>query len=44
MRGIDEIALSTDDVAGVAGFDRDLVGAARVAEWFGGALLAIGDG
>jgi catechol 2,3-dioxygenase-like lactoylglutathione lyase family enzyme len=44
MRSLGEIALFTDDVDGVAVFYRELVGAAPVAEWPGGALFAIGSG
>ena len=44
MSGIGEIALFTDDVDGVAGFYRGLLGTSPVAEWPGGALFAIGDG
>ena len=43
MRSITEVALFTDDVAGVAAFYRSLVGAGPVAEWPGGALFAAGD-
>ena len=43
MSDVAEIALFTDDVAGVAGFYRSLVGAAPVAEWPGGALFTAGD-
>jgi catechol 2,3-dioxygenase-like lactoylglutathione lyase family enzyme len=42
MSAVGEIALFTDDVAGVAAFYERLVGAAPVAEWAGGALFAIG--
>lgn len=44
MSGIGEIALFTDDVERVSAFYRELVGAAPVAEWPGGALFAIGGG
>jgi catechol 2,3-dioxygenase-like lactoylglutathione lyase family enzyme len=44
VTGIGEVALFTDDVAGVAAFYGALVGAAPVAEWPGGALFAVGDG
>lgn len=44
MRGIGEIALFTEDVATVTGFYREVVGAAPVAEWPGGAIFAFGDG
>ena len=44
MSGIGEIALFTDDVDGVAGFYRRLLGSDPVAEWPGGALFAVGDG
>jgi catechol 2,3-dioxygenase-like lactoylglutathione lyase family enzyme len=44
MKAIDELALFTDDVPSVAAFYRELVGAAPVAEWPGGALFAIGEG
>ena len=43
MSDVAEIALFTDDVAGVAAFYRSLVGAGPVAEWPGGALFAAGD-
>jgi catechol 2,3-dioxygenase-like lactoylglutathione lyase family enzyme len=43
MKGLTEVALFTDDVAGAAVFYRALVGAAPVAEWPGGALFAAGD-
>lgn len=43
MKGIGEIALFTDDVAAVCGFYRDVVGAAPVAEWPGGAIFALGE-
>jgi catechol 2,3-dioxygenase-like lactoylglutathione lyase family enzyme len=42
--GIGEIALFTDDVAGVATFYGRLLGAEPVAEWAGGALFAVGTG
>ena len=41
MSEIAEVALFTDDVAGVSAFYRELVGA-PVAEWPGGALFAAG--
>jgi catechol 2,3-dioxygenase-like lactoylglutathione lyase family enzyme len=44
MKGIAEIALFTDDVAGVSAFYRGLVGASPVAAWPGGALFAVGHG
>jgi catechol 2,3-dioxygenase-like lactoylglutathione lyase family enzyme len=44
MKALAEIALFTDDVAGVCAFYRTLVGAAPVAEWPGGAIFGIGDG
>lgn len=44
MNAIDEIALFTDDVDGVAAFYRALAGAAPVSEWPGGALFSIGAG
>lgn len=44
MTGIGEIALFTDDVEGVAGFYRALLGSGPVAEWPGGALFAVGKG
>lgn len=44
MTTLGEIALFTDDVPSVAAFYRDVVGAAPVAEWPGGALFAVGEG
>jgi catechol 2,3-dioxygenase-like lactoylglutathione lyase family enzyme len=44
MTGIAEIALFTDDVAGVSAFYRGVLGAAPVAEWPGGMLFALGEG
>jgi catechol 2,3-dioxygenase-like lactoylglutathione lyase family enzyme len=38
-----ELALFTDDVAGVSAFYRSLVGSAPIAEWPGGALFAAGN-
>lgn len=43
MSDIGEIALFTDDVAGVASFSRRLLAADPVAEWPGGALFAVGE-
>jgi catechol 2,3-dioxygenase-like lactoylglutathione lyase family enzyme len=42
MTGVTEIALFTDDVTSVSAFYRDLVGAAPVAEWPGGAIFSAG--
>jgi catechol 2,3-dioxygenase-like lactoylglutathione lyase family enzyme len=42
MRGITEIAVFTDDVAGATSFYRELLGTAPVAEWPGGALFSAG--
>jgi catechol 2,3-dioxygenase-like lactoylglutathione lyase family enzyme len=38
-----ELALFTDDVAGLSAFYRELTGSAPVAEWPGGALFAVAD-
>jgi predicted enzyme related to lactoylglutathione lyase len=43
MSDVVEIALFTDDVTSTASFYRELVGAAPVAEWPGGAIFAVGD-
>ena len=43
MTHVAEIALFTDDVASVSSFHRELVGAAPVAEWPGGAVFAAGE-
>ena len=42
MTPIAEIALFTDDVAGISAFYRDLLGAAPLAVWPAGALFAAG--
>lgn len=42
MTGISEIALFTDDVASGVHFYRALLGVEPVAEWPGGAILAVG--
>jgi catechol 2,3-dioxygenase-like lactoylglutathione lyase family enzyme len=44
VTGISEIALFTDDVASVASFYRQVLGAGPIAEWPGGALFGIGTG
>jgi catechol 2,3-dioxygenase-like lactoylglutathione lyase family enzyme len=43
MSRVGEIALFTDDVASVSAFYRELLGAAPVSGWPGGALFAAGD-
>ena len=42
MKNLAEIALFTDDVGAASAFYRDLVGAAPVAEWPGGAVFPAG--
>jgi catechol 2,3-dioxygenase-like lactoylglutathione lyase family enzyme len=42
MSGLAEIAIFTDDVAGVSAFYRSLVGSAPVAEWPDGVLFDVG--
>jgi catechol 2,3-dioxygenase-like lactoylglutathione lyase family enzyme len=44
VTAVAEIALFTDDVAGVSAFYRRLLGTDPVAEWPGGTLFAVGDG
>jgi len=43
VSGIAEIAFFTDDVEGLSAFYRELLGAAPVAEWPGGAVFSAGD-
>lgn len=43
MTHVTEIALFTDDVGSLSDFYRDLIGAASVAEWAGGAIFAAGE-
>ncbi len=44
MKGLAEVALFTDDVAGASAFYQRLVGAPPVADWSGGAIFAVGEG
>lgn len=42
MSAVTEVAVFTDDIAGAVAFYRNLVGAAPVSEWPGGAIFAAG--
>jgi catechol 2,3-dioxygenase-like lactoylglutathione lyase family enzyme len=44
VSSLTEIALFTDDVAGVSAFYRGLLGADPIAEWPGGTLFEVGEG
>lgn len=44
MTSLGEVALFTNDVEGASAFYRNLIGAAPVADWPGGAIFAVGDG
>jgi catechol 2,3-dioxygenase-like lactoylglutathione lyase family enzyme len=44
VKSLTEVALFTDDVAGVSAFYRGLLGTEPVAEWPGGALFSVGEG
>ena len=44
MKSLTEVALFTDDVAGVSAFYRGLLGTEPVAEWPGGTLFSVGEG